>query len=246
MKSKHAITFAAALSLAFCTPALLRAQSATSPADTNGSQTMSSQTMSADQNSQANQKGNQNTVPASQMVATRAALQNTLDAKGAHSGQQFEAKLPHSVKLKDGTKLPGGTMLIGKIGNDDMGLQGKSKLVLCIDQAKLKDGKTVPVKATVVGVYPPGTQTSEYYMGTPAGDQVSNPWHNGVTRIDEIDALHNVDLHSNLKSQNSGVLVSKDNDNIKLKSGTELALAIAGEPSNQQNMNNSNGTGGDR
>ena len=239
MKSKNAISFAAALSLAVCTPVVLTAQSATSPADTNGSQTMSSQTMSADHN-------NQNTVPASQMVATRAALQNTLDAKDARAGQQFEAKLPHTVKLKDGTKLPGGTMLIGKIGSDDMGVQGKSKLVLCIDEAKLKDGKTVPVKATVVGIYPPGVQTSEYYLTNPAGDQVSNPWHNGVTKIDEIDALHNVDLHSNLHSKNSGVLVSKDNDNIKLKSGTELALAIAAEPnSNQQGMS-SNGSGGGR
>ena len=239
MKSKHAVTFAAALSLALCTPAALSAQSSTSPADTNGSQTMSGQTMSANPNSQ-------NTVPASQMVATRAALQHTLDAKGAHAGQQFQAKLPRKVTLKDGTTLPGGTMLIGKIGNDDMGVQGKSKLVLCINEAKLKDGKTIPVKATVVGVYPPGTQTSEYYMAGAAGDQVANPWHNGITKIDEIDALHNVDLHSNLNSQNSGVLVSKQDDNIKLKSGTELALAIGADPnSDQQGMSNS-GSGGGR
>lgn len=238
MKSKHALTLAAALSLAYCAPAALSAQSATSPADTNGAQTMSS--------AQNSQNDNPNTVSASQMVATRAALQNTIDARDSRAGQQFEAKLPHAVKLKDGTKLPGGTMLIGKIGQDDMGLQGRSKLVLCIDEARLKNGKTVPVKATVVGVYPPGTQTSEYYLTNPAGDQVVNPWHNGVTRIDELGALHNVDLHSNLNSKNSGVLVSKDDDNIKLKSGTELALAIAGEPNgNQQGMNN-NGSGGGR
>jgi hypothetical protein len=231
MKSKHAITFAAALSLALCAPAVLSAQSSSSPAGTNGAQTMSA---SQDQ---------ANTVPASQMVGTRAGLVTTIDAKDAHAGQQFEAKLPRKVHLKDGTELPGGTMLIGKIGTDDMNVQGKSKLVLCINEARLKDGKTVPVKATVVGIYPAGTQTSEYYMGSATGDQVPNPWHNGVTKIDELDALHNVDLHSNLKSSNSGVLVSNKDDNIKLKSGTELALAIAEEPANTQQSNNGPGGG---
>lgn len=241
MKSKHVATFAAALSLAFCTPAVLSAQSSSSPVDTNGAQTMSASQGQNNQN--ANDQG---AVPASQMVATRAALETTLNANSARTGQQFEAKLPHAVKLKDGTKLPGGTMLIGKIGTDDMGMQGKSKLVLCIDQAKLKDGKTVPVKATVVGVYPPGMQSSEYYEANAAGDQVANPWHNGVTKIDELDALHNVDLHSNLNSKNSGVLVSKDDSNIKLKSGTELALAIAGDPGNNQQGMSNNGSGGGR
>jgi len=232
MNSKHAVTFVAALSLAFCAPAVLSAQGSSSSKDANGSQDMSGTQM-------------QSSVPASQMVATRAGLITTLDARDVHAGQKFEAKLPRKVHLKDGTELPGGTLLIGKIGTDDMNLHGRSKLVLCINEARLKDGKTVPVKATVVGIYPPGAQSSEYYMSNAAGDQVQNPWHNGITKIDELDALHDVDLHSNLNSRNSAVLVSNEDDNIKLKSGTELALAIAAN-NNQQSMNSSNGSGGGR
>ena len=221
MRHTYALNLAAALSLAVCTPALLGAQSSTNPQATNGSRTMSSQS----QNSQS-----------SQMVPARAGLVQTIDAKDAKQGQEFKAKLPRKVHLKDGTELPGGTMLIGKIGQDDMNVKGRSKLVLCIDKAQLKDGKTVPVKATIVGIYRPGAEADDYY--TPAaGDQMPNTWHKGIMKVDEIDALHNVDLHSNVKSKNSGVLVSKKDDDIKLKPGTELALAIAGE-NPQQGMNN--------
>lgn len=221
MKMKQASTLMAAFSLALWMPTVMSGQASSNAQSVAG-----------------------NSVPASQMVATRAGLVTSLDAKDAHAGQKFEAKLPRKVHLKNGTELPAGTMLIGRVSTDDMNLNGKSKLVLCIDEAKLKDGKTMAVKATIVGVYPPGTQTSEYYMSSGTGDQVANPWHSGVTKVDEMDALHNVDLHSSLSSKNSGVLVSKEDDNIKLKSGTELALAIAEEP-NQQSMN-SNGSGGGR
>lgn len=230
MRCNYAVNLAAALSLAVCTPALLGAQSSTNPQNTNGSQAMSSQ----------NQSSQMSSVPASQMVPTRAGLMQTIDAKNAKQGQEFKAKLPHKVHLKDGTELPANTVLIGKIGQDDMNVQGRSKLVLCINQARLKDGKTVPVKATIVGIYRPGSQDDEAY--TPAaGDQMPNTWHKGIMRVDEIDALHNVDLHSNIKSQNSGVLVSKKEDDIKLKPGTELALAIAGE-NQQQGMTGGSGS----
>lgn len=175
-------------------------------------------------------------VAPSQMVATRADLITTIDAKDARTSQVFKAKLPHKVHLKDGAELPSGTMLIGKVGEDDMNISGKSKLVLCIDHAVLKDGKTVPVKATIVGIFRPGQQDTAYYQAAADGDQAPNPWHSGIIKVDELDALHDVDLHSNLNSRNSGVLVSTKEDDIKLKSGTELALAIAETGHDQQGM----------
>jgi hypothetical protein len=184
----------------------------------------------------------QSDTPATQWVGASAGLITTLNAKDAHAGQQFEARLPHKVRLKDGTELPGGTLLIGKIGTDDVNVQGRSKLVLLIDEARLKDGKTVPVKATVVSIYRPGPEGGEYYMSNGMDPAAPNPWHNGVTKIEQLDALHNVDLHSNLNSSNSGVLVSKAGDNIKLKSGTEFALVIAAD--NSQQSQNSTMQGG--
>lgn len=222
MNQKHIIAFTAALCVAAWAPGAVRAQSMSSP----------------DSQSMPNQSGmNSSSVDPSQMVGTRGALESTLDANGARQGEPFTVKLPNAVHLKNGAELPKGTMLMGKVGQDDQNVQGKTKLVLCIDQARTQDGKMIPVKATVVGLYRPGSENGEYY--TPAsGDQGPNPWHNGVTKVDQMDALHNVDLHSDVKSKNSAVFVSHDGNDIKIKSGTEFALAIAANSGSQQNMGN--------
>jgi hypothetical protein len=88
---------------------------------------------------------------------------------------------------------------------------GESKLALCIDQAKLKNGKTVPVKATIVGIYAPGIGPATPYPVQP-GDQVANDWTSSIHQVDQIGALSGVDMHSSLTSKNSGVLVSTKKD----------------------------------
>lgn len=179
---------------------------------------------------------------AAEMVPAQAAINQSLDAKDARPGEAFEAKLANKVRLKDGQELPRGTMLVGKVGTDDMNVNGKSKLALCIDEAKLKDGKTIPLKATIVGVYgPEGGVTDWAGYSVNAGDQAANDWSHRVLQVDQIGALSGVDMHSRIGSQNSGVLVSTKKDDIKIKTGTEFALAIAPE---NQNQSASNGPGG--
>lgn len=163
---------------------------------------------------------------AAQMVRAQAALTQTIDAKDVKPGDTFAAKLAKKVRLKNGTELPAGTELIGKIGTDDMQQKGTSKLALCLDEARLKNGKTYPVKATIVGLFAPGAGPGETYPVAP-GDQVHNDWKPSEIGVDEIGALSGIDLHSKLSSQNSGVLVSTRKDDFKIKRGTELALAIA-------------------
>jgi hypothetical protein len=192
--------------------------SETSPAQTSQPSPVNNQTSKA-------------SVEASDMVPAQAALDKTLDAKSVKAGDQFEAKLTSKVHLKNGTELPSGTQLVGTVGTDDMQQNGQSKLALCISEAKLKDGKTVPVKATIVGVYGPGSGGPSPYPVVP-GDQVTNEWTSSIHQVDQLGALSNVDLHSKLTSKNSGVLVSTKKDDFKLKQGTELALAIA--PQNGQ------------
>lgn len=183
-------------------------------------------------NSPTNQQQTKAGVEASDMVRAQAALDHSLDARKAKPGDEFQARLTDKVHLKNGTELPAGTELIGKIGTDDMQQSGQSKLALSIDQAKLKDGKTLPVKATIVGVYGPGAGSAAPYPVVP-GDQVSNDWTRGIHRVDQRDAFSGVDLHSSLTSRNSAVLVSTKKDDIKLKMGTELALALAPQQSAQ-------------
>jgi hypothetical protein len=179
---------------------------------------------------------------AMQMVPARAALVKTLDARKARQGEQFQAKLSQTVQLKNGPKLPSGTQLIGVVGSDDMqnGENGTSKLALRFTEAKLKDGKVVPIKATIVGVFAPEAVNSEGY-NVAAGDQQPNSWTDGTLQVDQIGALSGVDLHSKIASKNSGVFVSNKKDDVKLKNGSELTLAIAANPNSQTATNGQNG-----
>lgn len=188
------------------------------------------------QTAQTNSPSSGAKAEAGDMVRAQAALDRTIDAKQVKAGDQFTAKLANKVRLKNGTELPAGTELIGKIGTDDMQQTGMSKMALCLDQARLKDGKTLPVKATIVGLYGPGAGSSQTYPVAP-GDQVKNDWKRSETGIDELGALSGIDLHSKLASRNSGVLVSTKKDDFKLKRGTEFALALAPQGSTEQSSN---------
>lgn len=230
MKRYSGLLALSALGLAIAIPGGAAAQSEANPQmNSNSSQAMS---------------GTEGQQEAAQMVPARAAVDHTLDAKDAKPGQAFQARLAAKVRLKDGEELPKGTVLSGKVGTDDMNENGRSKLALCIDQARLKDGKTIPLKATIVGVYGPGTGPAiEEGYNVSAGNQEPNNWNHDVLQVDQIGALSGVDLHSKIGSQNSGVLISTKKDDIKLKTGTELALAIA--PGNRNQEQNS-GSGGGR
>jgi hypothetical protein len=189
------------------------------------------------QDTQPNSSGNASaSSEANQMVAAQAAVVGSLDAKDAKPGEAVSARLVNKVQLKNGQELPSGTVLMGKVAQDDMNVKGKSKLALRFDQAQLKDGKTVPVKATIVGIYSPGSGPANSYLTAP-GNQVPNGWTSQEQQVDQVGALSGVDLHSRIASSDSGVLVSTRKDDIKLKSGTELALAIGPGEGSQMGSN---------
>ncbi len=164
---------------------------------------------------------------AAQMVAAQAAVSKPLDAKNAQPGQQFQASLRGKVQLKNGPELPRGTVLIGTVASDDKPESGGVKLALRFTEARLKDGKVVPIKATIVGISPPDTPE----------DEAGNSWSAKTLQFDDIGAVPGGDLHSNIASQNSGVFVSSKKDDVKLPAGCGLSLAIAAAPSNQQSAN---------
>lgn len=71
-------------------------------------------------------------------------------------GDEVVARTTEPTKLKDGTELPKGTHIIGKVTDVKMkpDKEGPSKLGLMFDKAQLKDGKTVPVAMALVSVAP--------------------------------------------------------------------------------------------
>lgn len=189
-------------------------------------QTPSSQNVS-DQSSQSAKD------EAVRMVPAQAYLLGKLDAKDMKPGTQFTARLADNVQLKNGPELPKGTDLIGKVSTDDTQLKGTSKLALRITEAQLKDGKRVPIKATIVGVYAPETETAAGFAVAP-GQEQANHWTDKVLRVDQVNAVRGADLHSRVAGNNSGVFVSTKRDNVKISAGSELALAIAEQNGGEQ------------
>jgi hypothetical protein len=168
---------------------------------------------------------------AKKMVPALAALSGVVDAKTAGPGQPIQAVLHGKVKLKDGTQLPSGTVLTGAVAKDDMQLEGPSKLALLFTSAKLKNGNIVPIKATIMGVYPPDNDVYEPWEDT--GTPALQLWNSTVLQMDQIDALKGVDLRSDIASADSGVLVSHKKNDVKLVRGSELVLVIAPQSADQ-------------
>jgi hypothetical protein len=201
----------AAACLAFLAPQLARAQSMNAQPTDNSSVNQASQTQQAEQ-----------------MVPADAHLAKALDARKMQPGAEFEAVVDGTVHLKDGTELPHGTVLIGKVATDHLQQSGTSRLALQFTQAKLRDGKTVPIQAMIAGIT--GPPASAGYMETGGGPP---SWSPQMLQVDEVGALHDVDLHSRIAGDNSGVFVTTKKDDVKLAAGSRLSLAIAVAQGNQ-------------
>jgi hypothetical protein len=161
-----------------------------------------------------------------EMVSARVALKQEIDADKVKQGDQIRTTLSGKVHLKNGTELPSGTVILGVVTTDDMQLSGTSKLALNFNKAELKNGTIIPIKATIVGFFPPENEDTNGYPIAP-GDQELDAWEQHPDSVDEIGALPGVDLHSRITSSNSGVLVSTSKHDMKLKWGSEFALAVA-------------------
>ncbi len=210
MKREFAVILSsAALSLAMLSPNLVKAQ------DKGNSQP--SQTMTSNQGIQSE---------VMDMVSAHVALKETIDASKVKPGDRIHTTLSDKVLLKNGTELPAGTEIVGVVAADDMQMNGASKLAMNFNTAKLKNGTAIPIKATIVGIYPPEFQDINGRPIKP-GDEETDTWAGHPDSVDEIDALPGVDLHSRISSSNSGVLVSTKKHDVKLKYGSEIALAVA-------------------
>lgn len=155
---------------------------------------------------------------AQRMVPAQAVLKNTIDAKSARDGQQFQATLNDKVTLKNGQELPRGTVLVGKIVADQAHPNGNSKLTLRFTQARLKGGKMIPIKAMITGAYSQSDPAAQYGSG----------WNPSELQIEQVGAMHHgINLHSSVAAGNSGMFVAAKEDDVKLDRGSDFSLAIA-------------------
>lgn len=165
---------------------------------------------------------------AAEMVPATVNLKKGIDARKLHPGDRFQAVLQHDVQLKNGPKLKGGTVLTGTVVADQV-QSGNTRLALRFTRAEMKDGKSIPIKATVIEIARP-----EADSGVNVGDE-TGLWSPTTLRVDQIGAVSGVDLHSAIASHNSAVLVSNKKDDVKLSAGSQMVLAIAARQSSNSN-----------
>jgi len=181
------------------------------------------------QNATPNENQNATLPPNTKLVSVNATLEHSLNSKDATQGQTVQAKLTDNAKTENGMKLDKGTLLLGKVeqvqkSNDN----GPAKLSVTFDQAKLKDGRIVPVKATLLAVYPPNG--GNYYPSTGSSSMTLGTQQESISADKKVDQepgpLGNVSMQSAVQSDTSGTFTSTDR-NINLRKGTQLQIAVA-------------------
>lgn len=110
-----------------------------------------------------------------QMVPVQAQLDKTLDAKKAKQGDPVTAKLVQGVQIPDAEALPKNTVLEGHVDQVQASdHKSDSMVTVTFDKAKLKDGKELPIKATVLAVSEP-VYAQQAGGGAPSGGPSAMP-----------------------------------------------------------------------
>jgi hypothetical protein len=152
------------------------------------------------------------------LMAGNSELVQTLTTKSAKQGDPVTVKLTAAIKTPEGVELPRGTELLGHVdsvkASDN---KGPSSLALTFNQARLKGGKTIAIKATLAGF-------------AAAGDPQELPV--AVAPDDTFEQLpgsnSGVMLNSAVKQDTSGTL-SSEHRNIDLTQGTQFLVAVGVE-----------------
>jgi hypothetical protein len=88
------------------------------------------------------------------MTTVRAQLTSKLDTKTAAAGMVLTARTTAEVTLADGTEIPAGTKLMGRV----VAVRAKTDenteaaVTVTFDQAEMKDGKMLPVRTLIRGM----------------------------------------------------------------------------------------------
>jgi hypothetical protein len=157
-----------------------------------------------------------------------ATLDHTLSSQSAMEGQAVEARLNSSVEAANGIDLPKGTELMGKVDHVQASRDGgPARISVVFNTAELKNGKQIPIKATLLAAAPPNNAGYGYSnMDTqplgPAPKSVSSR----EKVVQEPGTLSHIAMHSSAQSNTSGTFIKK-NGNFKLTAGTYLQLGIA-------------------
>jgi hypothetical protein len=92
-----------------------------------------------------------------QMSPVSAELVSKLDSKTAKAGDNVVIQTKATVKTADGTEIPKGSKLMGRVvGVQASGAGANSQVALQFDHIELKGGQSVPVHSQIQSIAPPG------------------------------------------------------------------------------------------
>jgi len=116
---------------------------------------------------------------ATQASNLSAELTQKMNSKNAKVGDEVVARTTSTAQLAEGTKLPKGTRLLGKVTEvkPKSGAQHDGHLAFAFDRAVLRDGREIPIHATLQSISAPAFATvvdaSDDFAAGPAPVAVS-------------------------------------------------------------------------
>ena len=185
-----------------------------------------------------------------QMSSARIWLNKALDAKKAKQGDVITAKLLDDTKIPNSHDLPKNTVLLGHIDTVQPSQnKSDSSIQVTFDKAQLRDGQELPIKVTLMQIFPsrnlavqgggslpadqmapsstgPGAARNPGGAGPPAGSRVTQ----GGQQDEGVDGVL---LKSDIHDTNSGTFSTKGR-NVYMSGGTELQVAIIVVPPNSE------------
>jgi len=158
------------------------------------------------------------------MVQGEATLLDSLDGAKLQPGTAFHAKLISNVQLDGGPALAAGTILTGEVVAGQPA--NPSKLAVRFTTATLKNGTTLPIKATILER---DDDESVSINGFPGEGHYPAPnlIHDGTVSFDQVGFVKGVDLHSDFASKESAIFTASPDKDIKIRKGSDIVVALA-------------------
>jgi hypothetical protein len=171
--------------------------------------------------------------------AVLSALTSKVDTKKSKVGDTVTAKTLNPLQLTDGTTLPPGTKLVGKVTQVQPKSSGTATLAIVFTEIEKKGGAPMPVHGLLAAVAAEpsmaesGGSTNDLPMGA-GGNKAQtasmtgtniNAQTTALPSIQPGSSIKGVTLNSTPSADGSSVLQSTEKD-FKLDSGTRLEIGL--------------------
>ena len=170
------------------------------------------------------------------MVTLVTNVEKSIDTGKAKVGDPFAVKVANPDKLNDGTIVPAGSILEGRIDSvTPSENKGDSILTITIDKLVVKDGNEIPVKATIIHVASLAPITEERPYSEPSSYQRQNIAASRPASLQDPNApkgphaIPDLTLTSSPNDSTSGTF-TQAKKNLHLANTVQLQVSVAVVP----------------